>query len=124
MVKQFFRFSVVGVAGACVHYPVLWGLVVLGMMPVPASAIGFVMGAILSYVLNYVYTFKSQQDHRKTLRKFVLVTLMGLVLNVIFMAIFTHVFLIYYLYAQLMTMALVLCWNYAGNRMWAFREAP
>ena len=64
ILKQFIKFSGVGVVGTAVQYATLFILVQLaGVYPVLASTAGFVLGAFVNYYLNYIYTFRSSKSH-------------------------------------------------------------
>lgn len=120
MLIKFIVFAMVGVIGTSAHYLVLYQLVEsYHLDPVTASGYGAVAGMCVNYLLNYVLTFKSQQSHVRAFPKFVLISGMGFGLNLGLMTLLIPHF--YYLYAQVMTTALVLVWNFLGNSLWTFR---
>lgn len=120
--KQFFAYSGIGAIGTLVHYLTLMTMVeFFSIAPVPASVMGFTNGAIVNYYLNYHITFQSKKLHREAFIKFITVALVGLLLNTLIMAIATEVFTLHYLLAQVIATALVLFWNFTGNRLWTFR---
>lgn len=99
------------------------GLVeVVSANAVVASALGFTVGALVNYYLNYHITFKSKKSHNEAIIKFLTVALIGLALNTLIMFVAAEILLIYYLLAQVMATGMVLVWNFAGNRLWTFRE--
>ncbi|MFA6051001.1 MAG: GtrA family protein [Methylobacter sp.] len=124
MIAKFIAFSLVGVIGTLAHYSILYILTEFhGFNPVWASGWGALAGLIVNYVLNYSLTFKSQQSHVQTLPKFTLIASLGLCLNLALMALLTHH--LYYLYAQVVTTAVVLLWNFFANSFWTFqRDIP
>ena len=68
--SQFIRFAGVGVVGTVVHYSALIVAVqLLQVPPVPASVMGFVLGAFVNYYLNYKITFRSTKKHQETFFK-------------------------------------------------------
>lgn len=119
--RQFFLFALVGVAAAIGHYGVLILLAELfAVSPVPASAAGFVVGAIISYALNYRFVFRSDADHLPTMSRFLTVALVGLGLNSLIMALLTHWAGLHYLIAQVAATLTVMLWSYGANRFWTF----
>ena len=121
--RQFALFAVVGCAAAAGHYGTLIGLAELGgVAPVPASAAGFVVGAIISYVLNYRFVFRSEAEHLPTATRFVTVAVIGLVLNSLIMALLTRWAALHYLVAQLAATGTVMLWSYGANRVWTFER--
>jgi putative flippase GtrA len=118
---QFALFALVGCAAAVGHYGVLILLTEWAVLPaVPASAAGFIVGAIISYALNYQFVFQSEKNHATTLVKFLTIATIGLGLNSAVMAALTAGFQFHYLLAQVAATASVMIWSYVGNRRWTF----
>lgn len=120
---QFIRFAAVGLVGTAVQFLTLWlGVEFWGWAAAMASALGYVLGALTNYALNYKYTFKSNAPHAPTVIKFFAVVSIGWCLNTGLMVFLAHVLGWQYFAAQILTTALGLIWNFAGSRLWAFRE--
>jgi putative flippase GtrA len=118
---QFALFALVGCAAAVGHYGVLIVLAEWFALPaVPASAAGFVVGAIISYALNYQFVFQSEKNHATTLARFLTIATIGLGLNSALMAALTAGLQFHYLMAQVAATASVMIWSYVGNRCWTF----
>jgi putative flippase GtrA len=121
--RQFSLFSLVGVVGTIAHYLLLLTLVELAnVRPVGASMAGALLGALVNYALNYRYTFGSRRLHREALPRFMVVAGVGFALNAAIMWLAVAQVHIYYMLAQVITTAIVLVWNYLGNRLWTFSE--
>lgn len=119
--RQFLAFTLVGIAAAIGHYGTLVLLAELfDVPPVPASAAGFVVGAIISYALNYRFVFRSDAQHLPTVTRFLTVALVGLGLNSLIMALLTHSAGLHYLVAQVAATLTVMLWSYGANRFWTF----
>jgi len=119
--RQFTLFALVGCAAAVGHYGALILLAEWAGFPaVPASAIGFVVGAAISYALNYQFVFESGKEHLPTLVKFLTVASVGLGLNSAIMGALTAILGLHYLMAQVAATASVMGWSYVGNRCWTF----
>jgi putative flippase GtrA len=118
---EFSKFSLVGVVGTVVHYLVMALLIeVFSIAPVPSSAAGFLASAILSYLLNYRITFSSTMEHRSALPRFMIVGTIGLALNTLLVGTLTGPVSLHWLLAQIIATSVVLCWNFAANRIWTF----
>lgn len=121
IVKQFLLFTGIGAIGTAGHYATLITLVeALRVAPLPASTLGFIVGALINYFLNYYYTFASTQSHRDTMLKFALVALLGAIANSTVMHVALSWFGLYYLLAQILATIIVLLWNFIVNKLWTF----
>lgn len=121
--QQFLRFALVGAGGTTGHYIVLLTLVELRLAaPVPASATGFVVGAIINYFLNREYTFRSSVPHRSGLPKFLTIASIGMALNTSVMALMRTEFELQYVAAQIIATCSVMIWAFVGNRAWTFND--
>lgn len=119
--REFLRFAAVGVAATSAHYAVLIALTELGGVdPVPATAVGFAVGAVVSYVLNRAFTFAARPAIASSLAKFLAIALVGAFINAGIVALLIGQGL-YYLVAQVIATLVVLVWNYAGARLIVFR---
>jgi putative flippase GtrA len=120
-IRQFLIFAIVGACATIVQYAVLASLVELAhLAKTPASIFAYGCGAVVSFLLNRRFTFGSQTDAKKTFLKFMIVNLIGLALNTAIFAALTQ-WGLHYLLAQCCATALVLIWNYAGARFFAFK---
>lgn len=120
---QFGLFAMVGVIGTVAHYLLLFLLVEFGKInAVTASGYGALLGMAVNYWLNYGITFNSDLSHRVALPKFATIALIGFTLNILLMALLVRQLGIYYLLAQVLVTAVVLVWNFIGNRLWTFKD--
>ena len=122
-IQQFALFLLAGGTATVFQYCVLVGLVEAAQTsPTWAAILAYLCGAMTSYFLNFRFTFKhSRTEFRKGLARFFMVNVIGLGLNtLIFMTL--RSFGAYYLLAQSFATGLVLVWNYAGARLFVFRD--
>ncbi len=120
---QFLLFAGMGAIGTAMQYGVLIALVQFTQAgAVLASTAGFVVGACVNYSLNYLFTFNSSKRHTEALPKFLTVALLGMGINASIMAGLVHQAGMHYLLAQMVATGLVLLWNFAGSKLWVFRE--
>lgn len=119
---QLLRFLIVGGAATALHYALYLALLGLGLAPVPASSIGFIVSAGFNYLLNRHYTFASGRAHREALPRFALTAAGGLGLNAAVVGVLTGAGL-HPLPAQVLATVATLGWNFVVNRLWTFRAA-
>lgn len=129
--SSFLRFLLVGVGNTLLSMAVELGLCNLGGVdPVPASAVGFALGATMSFFLNRYFTFHSEEDFWPSAAKFAI--------NVAVLWAVTHPLLQPWLAGKLQAVfvekwannvSLVICMgvytvlNYFGQRFFAFRRS-
>lgn len=83
--RQLARYGVVGVTSNLTTYGIFLGLYYLGMPPVIATGVVYVIGVCISYVVNRNWTFESKSVHGQDLPKFVLAYGLGFVVSLISM---------------------------------------
>ena len=81
MLKQFFRYSLVGLINTAVGLGLIILLMYLGMDPVLSNVIGYGIGMILSYILNKRYTFTYKNHNLGIVIKFFTVLCIAYLLN-------------------------------------------
>lgn len=121
VVPQFRRFLIVGGLCTALQYAVLITLVrMLGVAPVLASTVGYVLSALANYDVNYRFTFRSRVAYLGGLARFAFVTLSGLALNAFVMAAGMRLMALHYVLSQVLATGAVLLWNFYANRRWTF----
>jgi putative flippase GtrA len=121
--RQFIRFAAVGLCGTAVQYVVLWGGVeFFGTPAALASGVGYMCGSVVNYLLNYFFTFESGKTHAEAASKYFSVLAVGWCINTGLMAVLVHSMGWNYWIAQILTTGIGLIWNFAGSRLWAFKE--
>ncbi len=119
--KRFLIYAAVGATGTACQYIILILLVQSALAsPVPASAIGALVGAIVNYSLNYWITFQSQASHLRTASRFAVIAVAGIALNTGLMHLLTVPLALNYLGAQILSSAAVLALTYSTNALWTF----
>ena len=87
----------------------------------PASVVGFIVGAVINYFLNYRFTFKSNKSHKEAMSKFFIVAAIGAMINTALMYVGLNLLQVYYLLAQIVATGIVLLWNFTANKLWTFK---
>ena len=147
---QFIKFALVGITGTAIDFggfALLWRG--LGLNPILASAISFSVAVVNNFLLNRIWTFADvpARNPAAQLGQFSVVATVGLGLNLSLMAVLIEVVeprlsLIlrlgapgaagwrllepnlewWPLLSKAVATVIVLFWNFAGNRLWTFRD--
>lgn len=120
---QILRYGIAGGTAVATHLAVLAALVELFACPATlASALGFACATPVNYVLQHRFVFGSSRRHDVALMRYLTVTFTTLGLNTaIFWLLYSGLGL-YYLLAQIGTIAIVVPLNFAANRTFTFRS--
>jgi putative flippase GtrA len=112
-----------GIATAS-HYATMIMLVeLLGVLPLIATATGFVVGAVVKYVLNHGVVFRSAERHDAAVPRFAVMLGIMFVLNAACFAALSPLTEPYYIVAQVITTILLIPPGYFMSRLWVFRRA-
>lgn len=86
--------------------------------------VAFLLAVVNNFIFNKLWTFglRERKNTKRQFVKFLLTSLVGLLLTNGFMFVFVQVFFIWYVFAKLMTSAIVLIWNFLANKYWTFRS--
>lgn len=119
---QFNRFVVNGVAATIVHYTVLSTLIEVAHLPSAGAANGIasLFGISASYVGNKLFVFCSEQQHTRTLPRFVAVYVLVALLHAIVLAIWTDLAGLPYPVGFLIATAGSMVLTFFSNRTFVF----
>lgn len=125
IIKEFFKFAVVGFIGTFVNLIILYLLTEkVGIYYIFSAIISFIFAMTINFVLNKFWTFGEtiELDIRKKYFQFSLVSVSALLVNLFFLYFFTEVFGIYYLISQVLAIGIALVINFLGNKIWTFSK--
>jgi putative flippase GtrA len=109
-----------GFAAVAAHYTLMAVLIHAGVAPVPASAVGFLAGALTRFTLSYAHIFEPTRGVRIAGMRFVLAIAAQLAVNSLLLALITgHGISVWP--AQIATTGLLTVVNYLVYRWWVFR---
>lgn len=118
-----FRFGVVGVLTALVHYGLLYlGVAVLHLDATLASSVGFVVCVIFNYLMHYTWTFDEPAPHGSTLRRYLVMITCGFLINATVMYAGVQWLTLHYLVTQALAMIAVVLWNFVLSNAWVFKR--
>ena len=109
-----------GALAVAAHYAVMYGLVAGGLPGVPASAGGFLIGALVRVALSYSRVFMPTRGVRTASTRFVVVIALQLAANSALLASMIELGLPLWP-AQIATTVLLTVGNYLAYRLWVFR---
>lgn len=125
---KFLKFGIVGVSGMVVHGGVLYLFKELvGLPPLLANTIGFVVAASWNYLFNRIWTFASKEKQVGVeYLKFFLVSLVGLAINNGSLWLFSFLLPLWKADARfyllwLAAVAVTTVWNFFGNLLFTFK---
>jgi putative flippase GtrA len=109
-----------GALAVVAHYAAMYGLVRAGMAGVPASALGFVGGALTRFALSYWHVFAPSRGMKVASLRFLVAITAQLLTNSALLAGLIHSGLSLWP-AQVTTTILLTFGNYLAYRLWVFR---
>ncbi len=126
IVRQFIKFGIVGMLNTGIDIALLSAFHYLLHIPeILANTLSFSIAVTNSYLMNRRWTFSSDNKNwRAETVKFFIVNIIGLVLSDALLWMFVHRFGLQLLLAKAAAVVIVLFWNFAGIRFWAFRRPP
>lgn len=124
-VARFVTFCLIGATSSAIDISLLWvGVSILNLNLFLAATLSFGVASVNAYVLNHKITFKSGPTSFTKYLQFLIVSVIGLLLTLILLHIFTEYLNMYYLFAKIITVVLVVFWNYFANVLWTFKQTP
>ena len=115
---EMMRFIIVGAITFVVDYGLLYiSTEYIGLYYMYSTAIAFIAAVIFNYWLCVIYVFKNvQRQTSKQAILFVGSSVVGLGLNQICTWFFVEIFGIYYMLAKIISIIIVMAWNYIMKR--------
>ena len=127
LIGRAWRFSVVGVLTAVIHYGLLTiGVELFSLGSTLSSSIGFIVCVIFNYAMHYGWTFAgaegaAQRPHGRTLVRYLVMVICGFFINMSVMHIGVSVLQWHYLLVQFVALVAVVLWNFTLANRWVFR---
>lgn len=124
LVAQVAKFGVVGVIAFVIDYSVLMLLSqVIGIDPVIAAGISFVVSTVFNYFasMRFVFSHKEGMSRRREFVTFVVLSVIGLGLNEVIMAIGTSMLgtgAMAVTVTKVVATAIVMVWNFCSRKRW------
>ena len=88
-----------------------------------AATLSFTISSLNGYTLNKLITFRDTSlSVKRQYISYVLVNLIGLGLTLMLLFLFINTFGLYYMHAKILTLAIVVLWNFGGSRTFVFKN--
>ncbi len=129
LLRQFFRFSVVGITAFIIDYLMLMLLSqVVRMNPVLAAGISFIVSSVFNYFasMRFVFTHRDELSRSREFIVFIVLSGIGLVINECIMWIGISYFGSDALTVSIVKVgasAMVALWNFVSRRKWLDADA-
>ncbi len=120
ILKQFCKFSVVGVAAFLIDYGLLFMFTeFLQMHYLLSSMLSFSVATTFNYVYStrYVFVCGDEQNKAGQFTGFLLLSACGLLMNSMLMKMLVENMEFYYMFAKLFSGVLVSIWNFASRKL-------
>lgn len=120
IMKQFCKFSVVGVAAFLIDYGLLFVFTEsLQMHYLLSSMLSFTAATIFNYIYStkYVFECREEQSRAGQFVFFILLSTCGLMLNSILMKMLVERMELHYMFAKLFSAVIVSVWNFISRKV-------
>lgn len=122
-IKQFIKFGLIGLLNTFIDLiAYVFFTRVLFWHYLVAALLAFVIAATSSFILNSYWTFVIQDRLKERYVKFFLVALGGLIWTELFLYILVDKFFWFDLWAKILTVLLVVNWNFFLQKYWTFKN--
>lgn len=125
ILKQFYKFSLVGVAAFLIDYGLLFVFTEsLQMHYLLSSMLSFTVATVFNYIYSTKYVFECREEQSKAGQFifFVLLSACGLLLNSILMKMLVERLELHYMFAKLFSAVVVSIWNFASRKVFLEEE--
>lgn len=114
---EVFRFLMVGGSCFLLEYFLLFALTEFaGFDPLISAPIAFTVSLIVNYILCVYVVFHAENQSGRQMFFFILTSIMGLGINQLVMWFFIDIIGIWYMFAKVISSAIVMIWNYFTKR--------
>ncbi len=121
--RQFLKFSLVGASGAVIDLGVLYLLVqFFWVWYIAAATISFLLAVTNNFLWNKFWTFRDpSRRYGRQYTQFLVVSTVGLGLNNVILFLLVEGLGLWYMWAKVFAIVVVLAWNFTANKYWTFR---
>lgn len=120
MIKQLFKFGIVGVICFLIDYLLMIGLTeFVHFNYLVSCGVSFSISTIVNYLLSMRFVFRSKENLNKTFEFFIFVvmSIIGLGLTELLMWISTERLSIYYMLSKIIVTAIVMIYNFVTRKI-------
>lgn len=121
MIVQIFRYVISGGLATVIHWLLMWLLVIAEVLPLIATAVGMLAGAVANYLLQRNITFSTSKSHRDVIPVYSMVVMLGWLGNLGIFWFFYHLLDWSMPISQLLTTLIVLIFNFLLSKFYVFK---
>lgn len=124
--RRFIKFSLVGVVNTVIDFLIFFiAINVAGLHYLFANIISWFVAVGVSFFLNKFWTFKSVgvNSTASQYARFTAVSLVALGLSLLLLYVFVEIMSLHELVGKILTIGIVVFWNFFMNRLWTFKHA-
>jgi len=123
LIRQVYRFSVVGIVNSAISYFIYVVLIFFGIQYQIANIVSYLFGLISSYFLNKKWTFINSDKHKtKVVILFVLLNLVSLSVSLLTLTLLVNLTVFSKYLLQIIAMAASTIVNFIGSKYLVFRK--
>jgi putative flippase GtrA len=123
IIKQFLKFSIVGISNTLIALGTYYLLIYIGVHYIPANIVGFIISVCNAYFWNSRYVFKTKGSGEvKTFAKMVTVYGSTSLVGTGFLFIMVDLIGISQWIAPLINICIMIPMNFLLNKFWAFKK--
>lgn len=121
--RQFGRFLLIGGTATALDLTVSYLVIRSFGRPYAAGIVGLLVASVFNYGFNRLWTFRSRDPKiaREAARFYTVLLVQGVIHALIYSLLLP--LLGFWLYAKLLTSAIVVFWHFLGHKFWTFRSA-
>jgi putative flippase GtrA len=116
------KFGIVGLLNTGVDFAVFTVLTLWDVPLLIAQCISYACGVLNSFIMNRTWTFQHRGQYTRQLIKFIAVNLLTLLITYGLLVFFNQYVGWTMLFSKLIATGMSLIVNFAGSRLWVFRE--
>ncbi len=127
LIKQFFKFAIVGAIGTLVNILVLYIFTeFFKVFYIISEIFAFFSSSVNNYLLDKYWTFQEDLKEKIVPKyfQFVIISLISLTVNLSILYIAVEYFNYWYVFAEVGAILIVFLINFVGNKLWTFRTKP
>jgi putative flippase GtrA len=116
------KFGMIGILNTGIDFAVFTVLTLWDVPLLIAQCISYACGVLNSFIMNRTWTFQHRGQYTGQLIKFIAVNLLTLLITYGLMVLFNRYVGWSMLFSKLIATGMSLIVNFAGSRLWVFRE--
>lgn len=122
IVKQFFKFGIVGCINTFSSWIFYYSLLFLGVHYLISTTIAYILSSIIGFILNKAWVFQNKVYDYKRIIKYYLVYGSSYLINILCMYMWVDIMNISDKLAPILTLFITIPFNYIFSRIWVFKE--